>query len=223
MGTALIFIGIGCIIAAIVGGGVKLPTIEVVTFKSLWRQLLLGAFGIALTALGALMEAESVTYDTYSAGETDYPEMDVYSAEDELVDSTDESNISSDADVSTVEDINAIVPEFTEETDKATVSGPLRISNNCPKPVRIWLVYQEEFGWSSSGESHWYFAPNDSSTLQHNGNDIMPITGEIYYIARSMTDDEEWSGNNRFGNLENLRRVDLELNSNGEYDLSLTC
>ena len=52
MGAALILIGVGCMIAAIVGGGVKLQQLEVGTVKSLRRQTMLGLFGALLSTIG---------------------------------------------------------------------------------------------------------------------------------------------------------------------------
>jgi pyruvate/2-oxoglutarate dehydrogenase complex dihydrolipoamide acyltransferase (E2) component len=52
--TTLILIGVGCIIGAIIGGGVKLVQIELSQVKSLWRQSLLGAFGVILILWGLI-------------------------------------------------------------------------------------------------------------------------------------------------------------------------
>jgi hypothetical protein len=54
MNTTLILIGIGCIIGAIIGGGVKLVQIELSPVTSLWRQMLLGCFGIILVISGVM-------------------------------------------------------------------------------------------------------------------------------------------------------------------------
>jgi hypothetical protein len=54
MNTTLILIGIGCIIGAIIGGGVKLVQIELSPVTSLWRQMLLGCFGIVLVISGVI-------------------------------------------------------------------------------------------------------------------------------------------------------------------------
>src|SRR5687768_6178456 len=59
LGATLILIGVGCIIAGIVGGGVKLHQLEVGSVKSVWRQGLLVAFGIILSAIGLGLNADS--------------------------------------------------------------------------------------------------------------------------------------------------------------------
>jgi hypothetical protein len=52
--TTLILIGVGCIIGGIIGGGVKLVQVELSPVSSLWRQLLLGIFGIILVVSGLI-------------------------------------------------------------------------------------------------------------------------------------------------------------------------
>lgn len=54
MDTALIMVGVGCIIAAIIGGGVKLVQVELGPVASLWRQMLLGIFGVILVISGLI-------------------------------------------------------------------------------------------------------------------------------------------------------------------------
>jgi hypothetical protein len=48
MQTTLLIAGLACIVAAIVGGGVKLLGIEVPVFLPGWRQVVLGALGLLL-------------------------------------------------------------------------------------------------------------------------------------------------------------------------------
>jgi hypothetical protein len=54
MESGLILIGVGCIIGAIVGGGVKLVQVELAQVTSLRRQVMLGIFGIMLVAAGLI-------------------------------------------------------------------------------------------------------------------------------------------------------------------------
>ncbi len=54
MGTTLILTGVACIVAAIIGGGVKLLQVEFRVVESHSRQYLLGGFG-ALLVLGGLV------------------------------------------------------------------------------------------------------------------------------------------------------------------------
>lgn len=54
MEITLILTGVACIIGAIIGGGVKLVQIELSPVASLWRQLLLGIFGLILVISGLI-------------------------------------------------------------------------------------------------------------------------------------------------------------------------
>lgn len=54
MDTTLILIGVACIIGAIIGGGVKLVQVELGQVSSLWRQSMLGVFGVILVGSGLL-------------------------------------------------------------------------------------------------------------------------------------------------------------------------
>ena len=58
METALILIGVACVIGAIIGGGMKLQVLEMGKLDSLWRQFILAVFGIALILWGLNMRKE---------------------------------------------------------------------------------------------------------------------------------------------------------------------
>lgn len=65
-GRILLVIGVVALFAAIVGGGIKFKDIEVGSVKSLWRQGLLGLFGLAVSVVGGVMmiaEGSSTTAD----------------------------------------------------------------------------------------------------------------------------------------------------------------
>jgi hypothetical protein len=51
-GRILLVIGVVALFAAIVGGGIQFKDIEVGSVKSLWRQGLLGIFGIIVSLVG---------------------------------------------------------------------------------------------------------------------------------------------------------------------------
>jgi hypothetical protein len=55
MATTLLTAGLACLIAAIVGGGLKAWGIEIPALQSLKRQVLLASLGIALALIGGLM------------------------------------------------------------------------------------------------------------------------------------------------------------------------
>ena len=54
-GAIVLVIGVIALFAAIVGGGIKFRDIEVGDVKSLWRQGLLGAFGLIVSLVGLVL------------------------------------------------------------------------------------------------------------------------------------------------------------------------
>jgi hypothetical protein len=52
MTNTLLTVGLVCIIAAIIGGGLKAFGIEIPVFQSTKRQILLGALGLILLLMG---------------------------------------------------------------------------------------------------------------------------------------------------------------------------
>lgn len=70
-GPILLVIGVVALFAAIVGGGIKFKDIEVGTVKSLWRQGLLGIFGIIVSLIGLVLVIDPNFFnDSNSADQT---------------------------------------------------------------------------------------------------------------------------------------------------------
>src|SRR5256885_1749540 len=67
-GPILLVIGVVALFAAIVGGGIKFKDIEVGSVKSLWRQGLLGIFGIIVSLVGLVLVTDP---DIFSNSEDD--------------------------------------------------------------------------------------------------------------------------------------------------------
>lgn len=67
MNAILIVTGVVAIFAAIVGGGVKLQNIEVGNIVSVWRQLMLGLFGLILLLVGAIDWSDTEATTTANA------------------------------------------------------------------------------------------------------------------------------------------------------------
>ena len=67
-GPILLVIGVVALFAAIVGGGIKFKDIEVGSVKSLWRQGLLGIFGIIVSLVGLVLIIDP---DIFSNSEDD--------------------------------------------------------------------------------------------------------------------------------------------------------
>jgi hypothetical protein len=66
----LILTGVACIIGAIIGGGVKLVQIELSPVASLWRQALLGLFGLILVISGLIAGGHLLTLGTQEKSAT---------------------------------------------------------------------------------------------------------------------------------------------------------
>jgi hypothetical protein len=66
----LILTGVTCIIGAIIGGGVKLVQIELSPVASLWRQALLGVFGLILVIAGLIAGGHLLTLGTQEKAAT---------------------------------------------------------------------------------------------------------------------------------------------------------
>ncbi|HEX8308481.1 MAG TPA: hypothetical protein VF645_08690 [Allosphingosinicella sp.] len=63
MGITLILVGLGCVIGAIVGGGVKLSHLEIAKFSSVWRQTILAGFGLFMMLIGGAIHFEERPVD----------------------------------------------------------------------------------------------------------------------------------------------------------------
>jgi hypothetical protein len=59
LSNAIILIGIGCIVTAIVGSGIKISKIKMGPIPSLRRQVLLAAFGVLLIGTGLVAQMRS--------------------------------------------------------------------------------------------------------------------------------------------------------------------
>jgi hypothetical protein len=70
VGPTLILVGIGCIIAAIIGGGVKLVQLEIAKFDSGQRQMALGILGIVLFLAGLTVQLWPSGYSSPRRSET---------------------------------------------------------------------------------------------------------------------------------------------------------
>lgn len=66
--TSLLVIGLACIIAAIVGGGLKLMHIEMPALNSVPRQLLLAAVGIVIVVASVMVDGDPSTGPTAGNG-----------------------------------------------------------------------------------------------------------------------------------------------------------
>ena len=73
MSTTALSVGLACIIAAIVGGGMKALGIEVPTINSVKRQTTLAGFGVALLGIAFILSRPPIPPATASAHDTAPP------------------------------------------------------------------------------------------------------------------------------------------------------
>ena len=114
MAIALVLAGVACIIAAIVGGGVKLRDVEFPTVQSVWRQVMLGGFGALLAFAGAVVGSE----DPPQAAAAEL------NAEAPAADAANETATSAEALDPNAVDSNAVAPDVSDPNATATQAAP---------------------------------------------------------------------------------------------------
>lgn len=141
--------------------------------------------------------------------------------------------------------LNAILPvaQAQEEPcggkcDQLTINQPqsqpytpattrrVYIRNQCSRPIQIALTYLNPSGnWVTDG--WWSFRPNEISFLISQGKAIRS-NNRIIYLFAECTDGSGlwWSGDQqiRFGNrMLPMRTIEMGIDSNGDFQLPLTC
>ena len=115
MAIALVLAGVACIIAAIVGGGVKLRDVEFPTVQSVWRQVMLGGFGVLLAFAGAVVASE---------GPSEAAAAEI-NAEAPVADAANETTPPAEAIVPNAVDSNAVAPDGSDPNATATQAAPV--------------------------------------------------------------------------------------------------
>lgn len=111
-GAILVVIGVVALFAAIVGGGIKIKEIEVGSVPSLWRQGLLGLFGIVVAVTGAVFMSESGpgSDNNNNNNNTEVANQNTEGADQSGVGNTDESSAN---------DTNAVEPNANPDANAA--------------------------------------------------------------------------------------------------------
>ena len=117
MAIALVLAGVACIIAAIVGGGVKLRDVEFPTVKSLWRQLMLGGFGVLLAFAGAVVASEDPPVAAAEEISAEAPVADAANKSAPATEAVDPNTADSNAVAIDVSDPNATATQAPPATD----------------------------------------------------------------------------------------------------------
>ena len=119
MAIALVLAGVACIIAAIVGGGVKLRDVEFPTVKSLWRQLMLGGFGVLLAFAGAVVGSEDRPVTATQEINAEAPVANAANETTPLAEAVGPNAADSNAAITDVSDPNATATQAASATDNS--------------------------------------------------------------------------------------------------------
>lgn len=220
MGMVIVVIGLGCVIAAIVGGGVKLHNLEVGSIKSLGRQALLGLFGLIVSLIGLGMEMDGSATGGTSALSDLGNESAAAAATNTLAlenEAAPESGVASNF-VAAASDLGIAPQPAAMATGKSLV-----FANACPKELSIWIVYEGANGWTSHNQAYWTVPGNERITMADRDIPLSPVSDELYYFAKTTDGSNEWSGDSSFDGLANLRKAVVTTDANNNYLLELTC
>lgn len=219
-GAVLLVLGAVALFAAIVGGGVKYRDIEVGKLPSLWRQGLLGVFGvfIGLIGLALMMDESGALADPSSNAAGSGMDAGGNAAAaggfggDAIVAGTAEGNLAGGNAAGAAGDGTMAPREHALD---------VFMQNDCREPVEFWLAYQDQGRWVTDGS--WTFEPNKSGTLQaSNGSTVAATSDEIYLYARTPS-GIGWTGNTSVGDLKNLTRANVGRDSQGRYTIAMSC
>ena len=119
MVIALVLAGVACIIAAIVGGGVKLRDVEFPTVKSVWRQLMLGGFGALLAFAGAVVGSEDPPVAAAEDINVEAPAANAANETAPSAEAVDPNTVDSNAAAPDVSDPNATATQAAPATDNS--------------------------------------------------------------------------------------------------------
>lgn len=219
MGMVIVVIGLGCVIAAIVGGGVKLHNLEVGSIKSLGRQALLGLFGLIVSLIGLGMEMDGTAGGGAAFSGTGNESASDVAANALALDngSVPETNVATD--------MVALAPETAVAPQPAAMATgkSLVFANACPKELSIWIVYEGANGWTSHNQAYWTVPGNERITMADRDIPLSPVSDELYYFAKTTDGSTEWSGDSSFDGLANLRKAVVTTDAKNNYLLELTC
>jgi uncharacterized membrane protein len=214
VGAVLILIGAVALFAAIVGGGIKIRDIEVGSVPSLWRQGLLGVFGIFIGLIGLGLVANpnglSKTEGLASNGLTN----NIAAGSANLVDAN-------SMDANAMDNDTGPAAPVAESAAPREEARNIYVRNSCGEPIKIWLAYNRNGQWMTAGS--WSFAAGEASNVENDGITVATAMPEVYFYAKSTTSATEWSGNTTVGDLKNLLKGNISVDDSGRYLLDLTC
>lgn len=102
--------------------------------------------------------------------------------------------------------------------------GAIYVANKCSKPISVNIVYENESGLVGSNGSTWRFEAGQVLFPVYESRRLRPTTGRVYYRAEA--DGLLWEGNSRMnvaGTDYQMRELDLDADSDGDYRLPIAC
>lgn len=154
-----------------------------------------------------LFIANAMEDDTYS--ETSYSE----SVEDPSV-STEVAELEAASDSDAAETL-----DFDDGNDAVDVY----VRNECAQAVSLYIVTQENEGYSTHDNSTWTMEPGEDMPLQFNGDTVKAVSPDIMMWATTADQSLVWSGDVTFGDRSDLQNRELENTEDGKYRLTLSC
>ena len=216
-GAALLVLGAVALFAAIVGGGIKYRDIEVGKLPSLWRQGLLGVFGvfILLIGLGLMMDEKGALAD---------PEANAANELDPGANAAggfDGNSMGSGAGIANLAEANSAGAVGDGAIAPREHALDIYLQNDCHEQIEFWLAYKNHDRWLTDGS--WTFDPNKGGTLQaSDGSTVAATSDEIYLYAKTPS-GIGWTGNTTVGSLKNLTKANVGLDAQGRYTIAMAC
>jgi uncharacterized membrane protein len=217
-GAALLVLGAVALFAAIVGGGIKYRDIEVGKLPSLWRQGLLGVFGvfILLIGLGLMMDEKGALADPEPNDAANGMDPGANAAG-----GLDRNAMAAGADNATVVDANAAGAAGDGTMAPREHALDIYVQNDCREQVEFWLAYKNNDRWLTDGS--WKFDPSKGGTLQATDGSAVAATSDEIYLYAKTPSGIGWTGNTSVGDLKNLTKANVGLDAQGRYTISMSC
>jgi hypothetical protein len=203
MGAALILIGVGCVIAAIVGGGVKLQQLEVGTVPSLWRQGLLGVFGFLVSGFGFAINQDYFTVPRGSVNANAVQDVANAAAPANTNALQPTANIAAPATANSMQDAASTIAQVNATTLQAPTGKSLEGSGTPEKPPPLIQQSLNVSGlWLDEVGHRWSFAQEGIRLTVHS--------------VGQLTSPSTWAGR---GKMLDGSIIDVVLLENGAEEL----
>lgn len=140
-------------------------------------------------------------------------------------DKADKSETGSEIETPPREPVPPPVPEAPSVT-VVKMDPPLVVSNQCGKPVRIWLYWSAADGVKAApNDFPWEYTPGEKARPALDNKPIRPLGGKVYFRARA-EGDLVWEGN--FEVVVDGRRVSVveaktSYDNDGNLLITLSC